>query len=314
MSMIACYEPDFVRSFLSHHPGSPLQVRMMWQDEVRESLMLTESASCKAALGNPDAFALNVTQCKADPTAPALPERVRVLNQAALHCVTLTGLAPELHLYALGIMLSYAEKLPGDSDVVLARLAALPQILAEYVEEGKLQHQYASLPCVPGLQCRLLTLIGGIDFDWQPLPESARKLSLPLQMNLLMMQDANSEALLLQQLHQQWQDIYPHNLAEDAFIFSHYLIYRLYHDVFPHADDASVSQRYFELVSDFVVLRTLFSLWTLDGSPLGHDEIYGMFALAERWRHSRAATAWRQQLAAALPADYLLSAFSLLVC
>lgn len=314
MRMIDCYEPAFVRSFLSHNPDSPLSTRMTWQHEIRQSLMLTETASCEAALGDPDAFALHVSQCAATPESPVLSLRAQTLNQAALNTVTLAGLTPELRLYALGIMLSWSDKLPGESDETLASLASQPTVLANFVEQGQLQQQFALLPAVPQLQRTLLTLMGSLSFDWSILPDSARKTTLPLQVSLLMLQDANSELLLLQQLQTQWHKTHTQYFANNAWIFSNYLIYRLYHDTFPDADRADVTQRYFELVSDFFLLRTFFSLWTLDDSTLNHNDIYALFALFERWRHGGESTSVREQLLATLPADYLLSAFSLLIC
>lgn len=314
MHMIDCYEPAFVRSFLYHNPDSPLSTRMTWQHEIRQSLMLTETACCEAALGNPDAFVLHVSQCAAPPESPLLSPRTQTLNQAALNTVTLAGLTPELRLYALGIMLSWSAKLPGESDETLARITSQPGVLAHFVEEGKLQEQFARLPAVPQLQRQLLTLIGSLDFDWQELPDSTRKATLPLQVSVLMLQDANSEALLLQQLQEQWRKTYAQYFAKDTWIFSNYLIYRIYHDTFPQPDSANAPLRYFELVTDVFLLRTLFSLWTLDDSTLSHDEIFALFALFERWRYSHDATVVRGQLLTMLPADYLLSAFSLLIC
>ncbi|MDN8598427.1 lysine-N-methylase [Citrobacter sp. S2-9] len=314
MSMIECYEPDFVRSFLSHNPGSPLHVRTVWKNEIRQSLVLTEIASSKAALSDPHAFALHVSHGDEEPESRALSPREQVLNQAALDTATLAGLSPELRLYALGIMLSYSEKLSGNSPEILSQLASLPLGLAEHAENGKLQAQFGQLPAVLSLQCQLLTLMGGFDFDWQILPDSARKISLPLQVSLLMLQDANSEALLQQQLQDQWQKTCEQYFVQSPWILSNYLIYRLYHEAFPRHDSENVSQRYFELATDFYLIRTLFSLWTLDGSELTHDDIFAVFALFERWRLSEDAIFARQQLLALLPADHLLCAFSLLIC
>ncbi|CBG87084.1 hypothetical protein [Citrobacter rodentium] len=314
MKMIECYEPDFVRTFLSRHPGSPLHTRQVWQDEIRHSLTLTDAASCEAAFGNPHAFALHTSQCEAMPDGQPLSLREQTLNQAALNAVTLPALQPELRLYALGILLSYSEKLPGNSEETLAQIASLPTSLANLARSGKLQQQFALLPSVPQLQCRLITLLGGQEFDWQTLPDGARKISLPLQVSLLALQDANSEALLQQQLQAQWQETHERYFAHEAWIFSNYLIYRLYHDMFPQHDGEGVAGRYFALACDFFLIRTLFSLWTLDGSSLSHADIFALFALFERWRHSESAAFLRRQAESRLPTDHLLSAFSLLIC
>lgn len=89
MSMIDCYEPDFVRLFLSRHPDSALRVNLCWKTEVRQSLVLTDPASCQAALGDPNTFVLHHSKCAANPDSPALSPRDQVLNQSALHTITL---------------------------------------------------------------------------------------------------------------------------------------------------------------------------------------------------------------------------------
>lgn len=312
MSMIDCYEPDFVRLFLSRHPDSALLVNVRWKTEVRQSLVLTDPASCQAALGDPNAFVLHHSKCAAAPDSPTLSPRDQVLNQSALNTITLPGLSPELRLYALGIMLSFCEKCPDSSDATLEKLASLPQVLADHAQSGKLQEQFAQLPSLPQLQREMITQMGNCDFNWELLPESVRKLTLPLQVSLLMLQDANSEALLQQQLHDQWLMTWERYFAQDAWIFSNYLIYRLYHDTFPQHDDESALQRFFWLVADVFMIRTLFCLWTLDGSALSHDEIYALFALFEAWRNSEHAISLRQHIVNILPGDPLLSAFSLI--
>ncbi|MBW9352613.1 lysine-N-methylase [Citrobacter sp. EC_71] len=312
MSMIDCYEPDFVRLFLSHHPDSALLVNMRWKTEVRQSLVLTDPASCQAALGDPNAFVLHHSKCAADPDSPALSPRDQVLNQSALNTITLPGLSPELRLYALGITLSFSEKCPGNSEAVLEKLASLPQILAGHVQEGKLQDQFAQLPSLPQLQRELITRMGSCEFNWDLLPESTRKLTLPLQVSLLMLQDANSEALLQQQLHDQWCNTHETYFVQEAWIFSNYLIYRLYHDMFPQHDSEGVIQRYFELVCDFFMIRTMLCLWTMDDSILSHEDIYALFAVFEEWRSSNDAAYLREYILSIMPGEPLLSAFSLI--
>lgn len=87
-----------------------------------------------------------------------------------------------------------------------------------------------------------------------------------------------------------------------------WLIYRVYHEVIGQADGAD----YCPLVCDFYLIRTLISLWTLDGSPLQKEDIFALFAMFERWRVSENAAAIRQQIQSLCAAEPLLSAFSLL--
>lgn len=87
-----------------------------------------------------------------------------------------------------------------------------------------------------------------------------------------------------------------------------WLIYRVYHEVIGQADGAD----YCPLVCDFYLIRTLISLWTLDGSPLRQEDIFALFAVFERWRESENALFIRQQIQSLCAAEPLLSAFSLL--
>ncbi|WP_421356721.1 lysine-N-methylase [Pseudocitrobacter faecalis] len=308
MSFIECYEPEFVRKFIAQHPGSPMYVRKVWKNEIRLSLMLTEPESCEAVLINANAFELQLTYRSMEESAGELSARDAILNQVILSALTLADLTPELSLYAVGILLSRAGKMPGKDGDTLARLTTLPQALADHAQKGTLQAQFAQLPPVPQLARQLVTLLGSFAFDWSILPESPRKASLPLQVSLLTLHDANSEALLHQQLQAQWQTTWQQHFTTSPWIMRNYLIYRVYHEAIGQAGGAD----YFPLVCDFYLIRTLISMWTLDDSPLRQEDILSLFAMFERWRASENALLIRQQIQSLCAAEPLLSAFSLL--
>ncbi len=280
----------------------------MWKNEIRLSLSLTDIASCEAVLNDVRAFDLQLTYRPVEDNSAELSARDAIVNQVILSTLTLRDLTPELSLYAVGILLSCASKMPGRDGDILARLTTLPQALADHAKKGTLQAQYAQLPPVPQLARQLMTLLGGCAFDWSILPESPRKASLPLQVTLLTLHGANSEALLQQQLQTQWQTTWQQHFATAPWMMRNWLIYRVYHDMIGQTDGAD----YFPLVCDFYLLRTLISLWTLDGSPLRQEDIFALFAMFERWRASENALLVRQQIQSLCAADPLLSAFSLL--
>ena len=113
MSFIECYEPEYVRKFLARHPGSPLYVRKVWKNEIRLSLSLTDIASCEAVLNDVRAFDLQLTYRPVEENAAELSARDAIVNQVILSTLTLRDLTPELSLYAVGILLSRASKMPG---------------------------------------------------------------------------------------------------------------------------------------------------------------------------------------------------------
>ena len=106
MSFIECYEPEYVRNFMTQYPGSPLYVRKVWKNEIRLSLMLTEPESCEAMLNDVRAFDLQLTYRPVEENAAELSARDAIVNQVILSTLTLRDLTPELSLYAVGILLS----------------------------------------------------------------------------------------------------------------------------------------------------------------------------------------------------------------
>lgn len=307
MSQIECYEPEFVRQYLKQHPEStrfPLSIN--WQHETRLSLLLDNTACCEAVLGSPQVFALHVEKVEAGKDLPVLPEAMQVLNQAALDIVTLADISVELRLYALGVLLSLAQKSPADTPA----LKLMPSQLAAHAATGTLQEMFAQLPPLALAQRQLITRLGGFSLEWDNLVDCPRKMSLPLQVSLLALHDSNSEALIQQQLADTWEKQAPQAFADKPWMLTNYLVYRLYHDTFPQHTSLSIMQNFLGLVSDYFLLRTLFSLWMLDGTPLTHEQIISLFSLFENWRHTHPHQ--HETLMQPPLGDELLSAFSLL--
>lgn len=313
MSQIECYEPAFVRRYRAQHPAAIRQPLVInWQHEARCSLLLDDPACCEAVLGSPEAFVLQVKMTEAVPGVAALPQHLQVINQAALDIVTLPGLSVDLRLYALGVMLSYAQKLPADSDDALVMLKSLPQTLADYAACGTLQQMFAELPAIAGPQRQLIRTLGRLAFDWDRLVDCTRKMSLPLQLSLLSLADANSEALMEQQLRDIWASEGQNAFADRPWVWTNYLVYRLYHETFPRHEQHDMLTCYLQLVSDYFLLRSLFSLWLMDGSTITHSQAISLFSVFEAWRLDTQSAAERDALLP--PAEEpLLAALSLLV-
>lgn len=314
MSQIECYEPEFVRQYIQQHPTSlrtPLAIS--WQHEVRRSLLLNDYDCCEAVLGSPEAFVLQVQMMDENPEETVLSANIQALNQAALDVITLPELSVDLRLYALGIMLSFAQRLPEGNEVTPDAIKALPAQLATFASEGTLRDMFEQLPALTHLQRQLITHLGSISFDWDKLIDCQRKMSLPLQISLLSLQDSNSEALMQEQLLEVWNSQSEQNFEAQPWVWTNYLVYRLYHDTFPQHDRFSILQCYLELVSDYFMLRTLFSLWVMDGSTLSHSQTISLFSVFEAWRLDPECAQEREMLHQPQLEDELVSAFSLLI-
>lgn len=314
MSQIECYEPEFVRQYIKQHPTSsrsPLAIS--WQHEIRHSLLLNDYDCCEAVLGSPEAFMLQVQLADKNPEQTALPAIMQALNQAALDVITLPELSVDQRLYALGIMLSFAQKLPETSASTFETIKALPAQLAIFTNEGTLKDMFTQLPALTLMQRKLITHLGSVSFDWDNLIDCQRKMSLPLQISLLSLQDNNSEALMQEQLLAVWNSLGEKNFEAQPWVWTNYLVYRLYHDTFPQHDQLSIMQCYLELASDYFMLRTLFSLWVMDGSALSHSQTISLFSVFEAWRLSPEHAHEREMLHQPQLEDELVSAFSLLI-
>ncbi|MSD88911.1 lysine-N-methylase, partial [Escherichia coli] len=88
MSFIECYEPEYVRNFMTQYPDSPLYVRKVWKNEIRQSLALTDIESCKAVLNDARAFDLQLTYRPVEDNAAELSARDAIVNQASLSTLT----------------------------------------------------------------------------------------------------------------------------------------------------------------------------------------------------------------------------------
>lgn len=118
------------------------------ENEIRLSLMLTEPESCKAVLNDVRAFDLQLTYRPVEDNSAELSARDAIVNQVILSTLTLRDLTPELSLYAVGILLSRASKMPGRDGDILARLTTLPLALADHAKKVRYRHSTpSSRPC-----------------------------------------------------------------------------------------------------------------------------------------------------------------------
>lgn len=62
------------------HPASPLYVRKVWKNEIRQSLALTDIASCEAVLNDSSAFELQLTYRSVEESAAELSARDAIVN------------------------------------------------------------------------------------------------------------------------------------------------------------------------------------------------------------------------------------------
>ena len=133
----------------SASPRFAFYVRKVWKNEIRLSLSLTDIASCEAVsstMSGPLIYRLTYRPVE-DNSARAFRARCDS-KPVILSTLTLRDLTLELSLYAVGILLSRASKMPGRDGDIPARLTTLPLALADHAKKVRYRHSTpSSRPC-----------------------------------------------------------------------------------------------------------------------------------------------------------------------
>ncbi len=119
MSFIECYEPEYVRNFMTQYPDSPLYIRKVWKNEIRQSLMLTEPESCEAVLNDAGAFDLQLTYRPAEDNAAELSARDAIVNRVILSTLTLPDLPRSFHCTPSGFCSPAPAKCRAETEIFL---------------------------------------------------------------------------------------------------------------------------------------------------------------------------------------------------
>lgn len=132
---------DAISRFAFVHPQGVEKRDSPEPDADRASQLRSGTQRCGA-------FDLQLTYRPVEENAAELSARDAIVNQVILSTLTLPDLTPELSLYAIGILLSRASKMPGRDGDILARLTTLPQALADHAKKARYRHSSPSCrPC-----------------------------------------------------------------------------------------------------------------------------------------------------------------------
>lgn len=260
---------------------SPLVLRR-WGNEVRSSAHLGCETVCRQTLFDPLSFVLSATDCQSD-AEEWLSERDRTINQLALNLATHPTLNVEQQLYTIGILLSRTLGMNDLASASLQPLSLLTKQLQFMGDSGVLHEQFLALPPIPIFPLRALRALGNISLtiDTEPMPAMLMALKLN---ELATMSDAHLKTAL-ESIGQTWMQEGVVYFDAHPQVLQNYLLYRLYHDAFPHGPQTLESQ-YFHLMNDYFNLRTLCCLWLQCEQPLNAASITAIFSAYSRWKES----------------------------
>lgn len=312
MEMIDHYQPDYVVRFNADACTCPAckqaqegwpRVSVALKNQQRDSLAMACESAAKAILLDPEAFNLNVS--RAEPKGEQmLSPWDEMLNQQCINLAVHPAMPLEVSLYAIGVLLSKAQRYldKGESDPML--LHAMGQQLAMLAEEGILQQQLDQLPPIPQNGLAALKAMGQLHLMLN-LP-MAEKMGVMLKLSELAIMPAARLEERLDELTLAEQKVTL--FMDQPQIMRNFLIYKLYHDVFPGVACGNYGEAYLQLVTTFFRIRMLSALGANSEGVLPTDTAMVLISALGRWELEHPLTA-----ASGTTSDYsLLCGLSLL--
>ncbi|MGC6096674.1 hypothetical protein [Citrobacter portucalensis] len=283
MEMIDHYKPDYVVRFNSDACSCPacLQAPEDWpyvsialKNQQRESMDIGCESVAKAILLDPEAFTLHVSR-----TAPQgeqiLSPWNEMLNQQCINLAVHPAMPLEVSLYAIGVLLSKAQQHhdKGDTDPML--LQSMGEQLAMLAEQGVLERLFEELPPIPHNTLAALKTMGQMHLT----------LNLPMVEKMGVMLKLSELAILpATRLEERLKEL---TLAEQSAaqqqIMRYFLIYKLYHNVFPGVACENYGEAFLALATTFFRIRMLCALGVDNEGILSTDTKLVLISALSRW-------------------------------
>lgn len=312
MELIDCYQPEFVTRYTTIGCECPAcqkasgewpRTRVILENQLRESLALACESAAAAILLDPEAFNLHATRCE-----PAGGEVLSLwhetLNQQCINLAVHPALSLHVSLYAIGVLLSKAQRYweNGEHDPML--LHVMGEQLALLAEEGILDEQFAELPPIMPNRTAALRAMGSIRLNLN-LP-MAEKMSIVLRLSELAIMTPERLEERLIELENSWGQLTLFN--EQPHILRNFLIYQLYHHVFPGICCDNHGEAFFRLATEVFRIRMFCAMAAGDAGELSAEQAVMFISALADWEQQNTLFSLEDQTA-----DYsLLCGLSLL--
>ena len=304
MEMIEHYQPEYVMRFNDRNApcdcpacqsgadGWP-ETRVTLGNQQRDSLNAACESAAREILLNPAAFLLHTNEVEsgAERRADLWNE---TLNQQCINMAVHPALTLESSLYAIGVLLSKAQRYVDEKQGEPQLLVTMGDELSQLAEGGILNQQLALLPTIEANRVKALGEMGAMRLNLNLPPMQKMMFMLKLS-ELAVMEPARLQDRLRE------LDAKPIALREEQpHILRNMLIYRLYSEFFPGLEASNYGEALMLLTRQFFQLKMLCAMWLEDNGQLTEDDFIVLFSA---W------FAWQQQAIAvekASTADYSL--------
>lgn len=280
MNSTESYTPEYVlrlRQFVGDCdcPGcqqQPWQTTHRWRDQIRHSARADCDRAAQEIVCREDAFVLH-GEPSAQPQAAPLNPRLQAVNQAAINLAIASDAAPELILYALGVLIGKSRQLAEPQQIT-----AFGDELVTMLQKGEMAQAFAQLPSVDSYKLATLRALsrGDLDASLDPLTG----MTLVLKLNEINVMNTRYLQETLTDLEQDIQLATFMQARRGVFI--NVLLYAFYHHVFPGADDSEWEAQYNRLCQHFFSLKMLCALFIQSYLVLDDETLAALFAALHR--------------------------------
>lgn len=295
MEMIDHYQPDYVVRFNADACTCPAcqkapegwpHVSIALKNQQRESLYMACESAAKAILLDPDAFTLHASRAEPQGEQELSPWS-EMLNQQCINLAVHPAMRLEVSLYAIGVLLSKAQQHADKGETDPALLQSMGEQLATLAEQGVLAQQFSELPPIQPNCLKALKDMGQMRLNLNlPMVE---KMGVMLKLSELAIMPASrlEERLKELMLAEQQMTLF----MEQPQIMRNYLIYKLYHDMFPGVACGNYGEAYLALATAFFRIRMLCAVGVNNEGVLSTETALVLISALSAWEMQHPVTA-----------------------
>lgn len=286
MSTIESFTPDYVLHLqgVQHdccccgcHSASPL-LQLRWKNQVRHSAVFGCDRVARTILFQRHALSMHIGEAVAE-NLPELNTRLQSLNHS---CLRLLQAAPgdlSLKLYTLGLFIIRAAK-----DSLADKLDLLAGVYLKQGIQRRIARAFKAFSSAEEYKVRALRTLSRLPLDVSLDPPDRLTLKQTLQQMATLSDEALQTRLGRLEKGRELGDF----LQTQQTAFINFLLYQLYHNVFPGHARADWAAAYAGLCQHFFCLKMLCALGQQQQLVLDEENISALFAAWHRVapRHS----------------------------
>lgn len=295
MELIEHYQPEYVVRFRTRETACECPACLNGSEnwpytgktigsQQRDSLNAACESAAREILLNPQAFVLHAGETAATGDCAA-SQWNETLNQQCINMAVQPALTLETSLYAIGVLLSKAQRYLDEKEHDPQKLVEMGEQLSQLAEGGVLQQQFSLLPPIEANRAQALGLMGGMRLNLNLPP--MQKMMFMLKLSELAVMEPARLTERLRELEAKPVPL----LAEQPHILRNMLLYRLYEEFYPGPALRNYGEALMSLTRQFFQLKMLFAMWQEVNDPVTEADIVALYSAWYGWQQQNPAPA-----------------------